>query len=65
MRSTVEFTVSGKTIKDILDNAEKKWKVFIGDPTSIIPRDSEIQVKDCDDSSYIARVIIRYKNESD
>lgn len=66
MRSTVQFTVTGKNVKEIVSNATTRWKKYINDDSADLPYDTELQVSDVDgtlESDMVAKVTIRAKME--
>jgi len=65
MRATVEFTVAGWTIKEVISNARKIWKDINEDVDAELPSDAEVHLSDDDASvGYRAKFFIRTKVES-
>lgn len=67
MRSSIEFSVTGDTVDDILDSAAAKWRSFMDDADIELPNDAELHVVEettGSSSKLTATIIIRTKIET-
>jgi hypothetical protein len=62
MRSTVEFSVVGDTVEDVLKLATGRWRTIIGDIDADLPSDTELHMRG-DSEKMTALFTIRAKIE--
>lgn len=66
MRSSIEFSIAGDTIDDILNSAAAKWRSFMDDADAELPTDAELHVVEetvNSSSTITATITIRTKIE--
>lgn len=65
MRLSIEISVNGSTISEIISRAVEKWNSLSGENLTTLPSGSEIDIQpsDFDVSQYTAKVFIRTKVE--
>ena len=45
MRSTVEFSVVGDTVEEVVNLATGRWRTIIGDIDADLPNDTELHMR--------------------